>query len=80
MGDWISVHDKMPDFGIEILMLIPTGLSFVCAGFICERHLEDDEGEISAICLCDQYGDDIGYSIECLTHWMPLPEPPKDGQ
>ena len=78
MDEWIDVKEKMPSVGVQILMLIPTGIEYVCAGFVYERQLEDDEGcclYVSA--LADQYGDDIGYSIECMTHWMPLPEPPK---
>ena len=75
---WISVKNKEPNLRDSILMLIPTGVGFVCAGFVLERSLEDGEGEFSEKFLADQYGDDIGYSIECMTHWMPLPQPPKD--
>ena len=78
MMRWISVKDSKPVVGDQILMLIPTGINFVCSGSVSERQLEDDEGEFSELFLADQYGDDIGYSLECLTHWMPLPEPPSD--
>ena len=75
---WTSVKDIKPGVGDPILMLIPTGINFVCSGSVSERQLEDDEGEFSELFLADQYGDDIGYSLECLTHWMPMPEPPSD--
>lgn len=82
MSEWISVKKEKPSVGKSILMLIPTGIEYVCAGFVCERELEDDEGDegdcLYVEALADQYGDDIGYSIECMTHWMPLPEPPKN--
>ena len=78
MSEWISVKQEKPSVGKSILMLIPTGIEYVCAGFVYERQLEDDEGDCLYVeALADQYGDDIGYSIECMTHWMPLPEPPK---
>ena len=77
---WINTKDEMPTMGQPILMLIPTSINFMCAGFISERQLEDDEGEFSEKFLADQYGDNIGYSLECLTHWMPLPEPPRNGR
>lgn len=79
MSEWVSVKDERPLVGQPILMLIPTGVDYMCAGFVYERQLEDDEDEcLYAEALADQYGDDIGYSIECMTHWMPLPEPPKN--
>ena len=73
---WINIKDEMPTMGQPILMLIPTGINFMCAGFISERQLEDDEEEFCEMFLADQYGDAIGYSFERLTHWMPLPESP----
>ena len=77
MDEWIDVKEKIPSVGVQILMLIPTGIDYVCAGFLSERSLEDDDGSYSEVILADQYGDDIGYSVECMTHWMPLPAPPK---
>lgn len=79
MSEWISVKTSKPYVGQHILMLIPTGIDYMCAGFVYERELEDDEGDYLYVqALADQYGDDIGYGIECMTHWMPLPEPPKN--
>lgn len=78
MSEWIGVKNEMPEIGKPILMLIPTGIDYICAGFVYERQLEDDEGCCLYVnALADQYGDDIGYSIECMTHWMSLPAPPE---
>ena len=51
--EWISVEDRLPDIGIEVLV-----------------YSEDD-----GICVDYYDGDSFGYYD--VTHWMPLPEPPK---
>lgn len=75
--EWIPVCERWPEYGEHVLMLIPTGINYVVAGFISCDEQEDEDGPFHTCSLCDQYGDDIGYSIECLSHWMPLPAPPE---
>lgn len=59
--EWISVKDRLPEQGQEVLTyynLIAQGMYYV-----------------------DQYPNEMtenGDIVKELTHWMPLPEPPKD--
>ena len=77
---WIPVSERLPEYGEHVLMLIPTSINYVVAGFISCDELEDEEGSFHTCSLCDQYGDDIGYSIEALSHWMPLPAAPEQNK
>lgn len=51
MADWISVKDRLPDRGADVLAFMRNGVE-------------------TRIVACN-YGDNV-------THWMPLPEPPKE--
>ena len=71
---WISVKDSLPPMYHKVLI---TGKD--CAGgsfgVIKGSHDGDKEGQ--------WYRDDIGQYVnssgDTVTHWMPLPEPPKEG-
>lgn len=71
-SEWISVKDQLPEVGDHCLFLIPTSIPYVVAGFV-----EESDYRFQDCSVCDQYGDCIGYSADCISHWMPLPEPPK---
>lgn len=62
MSEWISVKDRLPAAGVEVIALSPKFNEYMIGqvkehsvGIVCE--FED-------FILCD------------VTHWMPLPEPP----
>lgn len=62
--EWIKTSDKMPPEFVSILCLIP------------------DQGDYIAVAVWEQkvgwYEDYNGFIIDDpVTHWMPLPEPPK---
>lgn len=60
MNDWISVNDRLPDEGVEILYYFEiTGVS---VGMFERPNIF--------------YGRS-GFLTGDVTHWMPLPEPPK---
>ena len=69
MSEWIKVGDKLPESGQHCLFVISTSIDWVCAGFA-----DYEECDFRDASICDQYGDDIGYSGDCITHWMPIPE------
>ena len=64
--EWISVEDRLPEPMQEVLVFDGDDLVFV-------RLWSWDDGESH---WYDSYGaiDSCGSNI---THWMPLPEPPK---
>lgn len=70
---WISVKDRLPPMYHKVLITgkNSAGGSF---GVIKGSHDGDKEGQ--------WYRDDIGQYVnssgDTVTHWMPLPEPPKE--
>jgi len=80
---WISVKDKLPDK--EGLYLCFDGDDNYYLGdyMLCGEYYQmDDEGNNRKILENNIFmtGDDSGdYKIE-VTHWMELPEPPKDNR
>lgn len=67
MSEWISVKDRLPDK--EDLFLISYGESReITIGLWNFRNNRFEETEIEW----------FGYEITGVTHWMPLPEPPKE--
>ena len=65
MSEWISVKDRLPEVDEYVLMH-----SYSCKtdiGFLTEDGV---------------FGCDVGYYLEIgdVTHWMPLPEQPKEDE
>ena len=69
---WISVKDKLPDEGVQVLTINnPTQQHpEYKLDYIVKFYKAYPELYIWARRLCNEY--------EEVTHWMPLPEPPKD--
>lgn len=63
MAEWISVKDKLPDDGKEVLF--SDGSSIMVGWYNADEEFWE---------LTD--ADMIVYAVD-VTHWMPLPEPPK---
>ena len=65
---WISVKDKLPEIGKSVLIYYPKW----DGDEIQVAKLEDDGMMFD---ICGEFN--VGTGV--ITHWMPLPEPPKDG-
>ena len=63
MTEWISVDDKLPEFECSVL---------------CYR--ESDDWQVVADYFYPAFWIDFseGKIAHAITHWQPLPEPPKD--
>lgn len=66
MAQWISCKEQMPEDGISIL---------ICSerGTISKATYDSDMGYFY---IADS---ELHYNELDITHWRPLPEPPKDG-
>ena len=62
--EWISVKDELPEFDEQVLIITDKQQKLVTK--LVSKHI-DAEGET------------LNWSpdIHEITHWMPLPEPPK---
>lgn len=71
---WISVEDRLPAIETDVLGLCNVlGKELIL--IVC-LELADDECYFVAI---NHNGPDYENAID-VTHWQPLPEPPKDNQ
>lgn len=66
--EWISVKDRFPEEWVTVLITDGknVGISSNQIDCITEENCISSEGYY------------IGTSLQEITHWMPLPEPPKD--
>ena len=63
---WISVAERLPEDLTRVIVFCEDGVSYG----LCEHLIADDE-EVA------EWHDFLYYPIT-PTHWMPLPEPPKE--
>ena len=68
---WISVKDRLPDESCECLGVIDGEVTEV-------SYSPKQKGLICVWSMCDADGFKP-LPDDAVTHWMPLPEPPKDG-
>ena len=62
--EWISVKDRLPEENLRALCFIQKdGIQILCFGKYGGRMTWQ--------------GDEYNYELNEVTHWMPLPEPPK---
>lgn len=68
VNKWISVKDRLPEIEKSVLIYYPKwdGNEIQVAKLDCDGITFD---------ICGEFN--IGTGV--ITHWMPLPEPPKDG-
>lgn len=63
MPEWISVKDRLPTQKSYVLVYT------ICPNVECQVWFYDENGH---------WYDECGWSRGEPTHWMPLPEPPKE--
>ena len=69
MGEWISVEDRLPDKGQYVIScLVAIDGSWKHVG--CDVYFGDGRWAMIMPNECEEMK---------VTHWMPLPEPPKEG-
>lgn len=68
VNQWISVKDRLPETGKSVLIYYPKWDGD-------EIQVAKLEGDGMMFDICGEFN--IGTGV--VTHWMPLPEPPKDG-
>jgi hypothetical protein len=69
-NEWISVEDRLPNNGINILMFMKNKThSWSQIGCYDSTHND--------WCVCNEQLDHVEKDFyEDVTHWQPLPEPP----
>ena len=84
---WIPVTERLPEDGQQVLTLYTLKTIPPCSRHrilffsinlesVCEFEFEGENH--SGFYACDsEYG---FYEVHDITHWMPLPEPPKEGE
>lgn len=70
--EWISVKDQLPIDGQHVLAIIFKNGIFFIPFTTCHKGGGYFRGEEE-----DNVEDPIGDYSEDISHWMPLPEPPK---
>jgi hypothetical protein len=66
MSEWIRAEGRFPAYGLEVLI---TYFNSDCGPFVCAAMYREDSG------WEDMSENDLNHLR--VTHWMPLPEPPK---
>lgn len=87
MSEWISVEDRLPEIGDWVLLFVYRGTWLDSNGSDYGKHCccvggykgprgKDEGWRDNDIPTWNQFGPDY-YTSNDVTHWMPLPEPPK---
>lgn len=67
MSEWISVNEKLPEHGQFVLVFVREGIMTV---------VRADVSKCNYIFMTQ----DLRHQVFKVTHWMPLPEPPKENE
>jgi hypothetical protein len=76
MSEWISVDDKNPNYRADVLVtfITVTGIKQHTVARLTNNTIgfhSDQRCEIWYVTVS------AGHKLTTVTHWMPLPEPPK---
>jgi len=86
MSEWISVKDELPPLSTSVLCWVKNHCQFISV--VLSRELTTHDGLYSWVATfafkhniegMEGYKEPIFPSVDqsMITHWMPLPEPPK---
>ncbi len=85
MSEWISVLDKLPKEGDNVIVWVQTSFNFGNCGhsiaYYDNGNWWGSIGRDEQVPCIDIYYDDGGISrmeSHNITHWMPLPNPPTE--
>ena len=67
IGGWISVKDRLPESEKNVFIFTEKG----CV----KRALYLNDGTSDPWYI---FGNALGFSVDTITHWMPITEPPKE--
>lgn len=70
MADWISVKERLPEELTHVIVFMEATEQGVCVAFIENGKWLDGESGHGIVFM----------QQELVTHWMPLPEPPKEAR
>jgi len=81
MGEWISVDEMMPN-DWQYVVAADIGDGCIYSAFVCHYSSGCFNPDTGGLQASNYDGGAVIYadSNTPITHWMPLPEPPKDGQ
>ena len=84
-SEWISVEERLPEFEhwqtiVDVPFPIPTPIKVLCAlqtkdGYIIREGTYEINDGLPCFSVKGRVAGIVG-----ITHWMPLPEPPKGGE
>jgi hypothetical protein len=69
-GEWIDINDQFPHFNVNRNVIVYMPMAYISVGV--ETVYNDGNGK-----SCFSKGWNKGDGQHEVTHWMPLPEPPK---
>lgn len=79
MSEWISVEERLPEIGVVCLLYqsYPKDTVFNCRAYPLQRNFTKIGG-LNYLKKFVLYEDQFcNQGLKHVSHWMPLPEPPK---
>lgn len=74
--NWIKTSDRLPEEKEDVLIYVKKGAAIY--GCQVSFYTSEKEGIIFRITAWEDRTCSVTYEIDEVTHWMPLPDKPKD--